>query len=334
MLANRPFCQCDFLSSELPEQLSYPGSDDYEYQQARYWSIQQGRTAPACRFAPEDAEQVSFAVLTSRSSNCSFSVKSGGHAAFAGASNIEDGLTIDLIHLNDITVSADRKQASLGPGNVWYDVYSTLSPMGLTVIGGRVSAIGVGGLTLGGGISFFSNRYGWACDNVNAYEVVFADGSIHEVTSTSEYDDLYWALRGGGNNFGIVTRFDVLAYPQGDLWGGSQTFLYTDWTADALNDALYYFDEGSRVDPDAHVYIAYGYVQPADIYLIITSLQYAKPEPYPDVLHNFTSVPGAFINTLRVDDLPSMTREFDNTTPQAARYVFDVQLLASMPELI
>jgi FAD/FMN-containing dehydrogenase len=246
-------------------------------------------------------------------------VKSGGHAAFAGASNIEDGLTIDLIHLNDITVSEDQKQASLGPGNVWYDVYSTLSPMGLTVIGGRVSAIGVGGLTLGGGISFFSNRYGWACDNVNAYEVVFADGSIHEVTSSSEYDDLYWALRGGGNNFGIVTRFDVLAYPQGDLWGGSQTFLYTDWTADALNDALYYFDEGSRADPDAHVYLAYAYAQPLDTYLILTSLQYAKPQPYPPVLHNFTSVPGALYDTLRVGDLPSMTREFDNTTPQAAR---------------
>jgi FAD/FMN-containing dehydrogenase len=102
---------------------------------------------------------------------CKFAVKSGGHAAFAGASNIDDGVTIDLINLDQITVSADKKQTSVGPGNRWQDVYDKLTPMGLTVIGGRVSAIGAGGLTLGGGISFFSTRYGWACDNVNNYQV-------------------------------------------------------------------------------------------------------------------------------------------------------------------
>lgn len=110
-------------------------------------------------------------MLTSRVTQCKFAVKSGGHAAFAGASNIEGGVTLDLRKLNQIVVSADKKQTAVGAGNVWYDVYTKLQPMGLTVIGGRVSAIGVGGLTLGGGISFFSNRYGWACDNVNNYQV-------------------------------------------------------------------------------------------------------------------------------------------------------------------
>lgn len=114
---------------------------------------------------------MSLAVLTSRVTQCKFAVKSGGHAAFAGASNIEGGVTIDLRNLNQINVSADKKQTAVGAGNVWYDVFTKLTPMGLTVIGGRVSAIGVGGLTLGGGISFFSNRYGWACDNVNNYQV-------------------------------------------------------------------------------------------------------------------------------------------------------------------
>lgn len=82
-------------------------------------------------------------------------------------------MTIDLINLNQVTVSADQTQTSIGPGNRWYDVYSKLERMGLSVIGGRVSDIGVGGLTLGGGISFFSGRFGWACDNVNTYEVGF-----------------------------------------------------------------------------------------------------------------------------------------------------------------
>lgn len=110
-------------------------------------------------------------MLISRVTECHFAVKSGGHAAFSGASNVEDGLTIDLVNLNGIYISDDQTETFVGAGNVWYDVYTHLQPLGLTVVGGRVSAIGVGGLTLGGGISFFSNRHGWACDNVNAYEV-------------------------------------------------------------------------------------------------------------------------------------------------------------------
>jgi FAD/FMN-containing dehydrogenase len=117
------------------------------------------------------AEDVSLAVLTFRVTQCKFAVKSGGHAAFAGASNIDSGVTIDLIHLNQLSLSADKTQASIGAGNVWYDVYTYLQPKNVTVIGGRVSAIGVGGLTLGGGMSFFSSQHGWACDNVNNYEV-------------------------------------------------------------------------------------------------------------------------------------------------------------------
>lgn len=80
-------------------------------------------------------------------------------------------MTIDLAHLNQISVNAEGTETQIGPGNLWFDVYSYLEVLGLSVIGGRVSAIGVGGLTLGGGISFFSGRYGWACDNVNNYEV-------------------------------------------------------------------------------------------------------------------------------------------------------------------
>jgi FAD/FMN-containing dehydrogenase len=90
---------------------------------------------------------------------------------FSGASNINGGLAIDLLKLNQVTVSADQTQTSIGSGSRWIDVYSALEPKGLSVIGGRVADIGSGGLTLGGGMSFFSGRYGWACDNVNTYEV-------------------------------------------------------------------------------------------------------------------------------------------------------------------
>lgn len=114
-------------------------------------------------------------MLLSRLTQCPFAVKSGGHAAFAGASNIESGITINLAKLNEVSLSSDKTVAKVGPGNVWLDVYQALEPHNVTAIGGRVSAIGVGGLTLGGGISFFSGKYGWACDNVANFEVNIAE---------------------------------------------------------------------------------------------------------------------------------------------------------------
>ena len=120
---------------------------------------------------PTSANDVSLTLKILKANNCQFAVKSGGHASFAGASNIGGGVAIDLKGLNEITVSNDRTQTSVGAGQVWSSVYMELDSQNLSVIGGRSGAIGVGGLTLGGGISFFSGRYGWACDNVNNYEV-------------------------------------------------------------------------------------------------------------------------------------------------------------------
>lgn len=262
---------------------------------------------------------MSLGVLTLRLSNCKFAVKSGGHAAFSGASNIDNGIVIDLVKLNQVTVSDDKKETSVGPGNVWYDVYSKLDPMGLSVIGGRVSAIGVGGLTLGGGVSFFSNRYGWACDNVNKYQVVLADGSIQEVTPSS-LPDLYFALRGGGNNFGIVTRFDLVTFPQDKMWGGAQAFLYSPESAAGLNEAFHWLAINGPEDPYAQVILAYAYVQSADMYVISSDLQYGKPVENPPMLQNFTAVQGTIVSdSLRIASLSELTVELNNSNPGGFR---------------
>jgi FAD/FMN-containing dehydrogenase len=166
-------------------------SSTYVFEQSRYWSAQQASVNSACRVTPSSANDVSATILVLNVSKCKFAVKSGGHAAFKGASNIDGGVTIDLINLNGITVNAAKTVTSVGTGNTWYDVYSKLDPQGISVVGGRVAAIGTGGLPLGGmnfrdhsfsqmtndsigGISFFSGRYGWACDNVVNYEVCIA----------------------------------------------------------------------------------------------------------------------------------------------------------------
>lgn len=146
--------------------MSYPQSLIY-LQESQYWSLQQTSVTSVCRVSPTSATDVSAALLVLELQNCPFAVKSGGHATFAGGSNIPGGITIDLVNLNEIVVSSDQTETSVGPGNGWSDLYSRLDALGLSVIGGRVADIGVGGLTLGGGISFFSGRYGLACDNVN-----------------------------------------------------------------------------------------------------------------------------------------------------------------------
>jgi FAD/FMN-containing dehydrogenase len=112
----------------------------YETFTNSYWSVQQATLGPYCIFKPASAAAVSISVLVARLTQCPFAVKSGGHAAFGGASSIEGGITIALEKLNQVTLSSDKKTAAIGPGNTWYDVYTQLESQNLTVIGGRVSA--------------------------------------------------------------------------------------------------------------------------------------------------------------------------------------------------
>ncbi|QRV84353.1 FAD-binding domain protein [Ceratobasidium sp. AG-Ba] len=113
----------------------------------------------------------------------------------------------------------------VGSGLVWDDVYAALQPHGVTVVGGRVTGVGVGGFTLGGGYSWLSNQYGLTIDTVTEFEVVLPNGTI---TAASEglNPDLFFGLKGGFNNFGIVTKFTLLAFPQGQVWGGLKTFTF------------------------------------------------------------------------------------------------------------
>lgn len=154
-----------------------------------------------------------------------------------------------MASFKQVQLSQDKKTADIGPGNRWVDVYSKLDQAGVGVVGGRMSPVGVPGLVLGGGISFFSNKRGWACDNVDSYDVITASGVVVTASST-KFPDLYWALRGGGNNFGIVTNFKLRAFPLGNMWGGMRVF--TESNIAAVLDAQYKFaTTGSSQDTDA-----------------------------------------------------------------------------------
>lgn len=235
---------------------------------------------------------------------------------FAGASNIQDGLTIDLANLNQIQVSQDKTLTHVGAGNRWVDVYSQLDQQQLSVIGGRVAGIGVGGLTLGGGISFFSGRHGLACDNVRNYEVVLANASIANVNHTS-YPDLYFALRGGGNNFGIVTRFDLETFPQGPMWGGARTYPIT--AAASLISAFDNFAANSPSDPDAALILAFYYYN--GTYYGSTDMEYAHAVVDPAIFRELTGVT-SLASTTRIANLTDLTLEFEASNPSGFRETY------------
>lgn len=142
-------------------------------------------------------------------------IRSGGHGG-DNQNSIENGVTIDLTHLNSTTYDAATNIASVGTGARWGDVYSALDEVGVSVTGGRQGIVGVGGLLLGGGVGWTTPRTGFGCDSVVNYEVVLASGLIVNANA-SVHSDLWRALKGGSSNFGIVTRFDIEAFPAKNL---------------------------------------------------------------------------------------------------------------------
>ncbi|KAF2876999.1 hypothetical protein BDV95DRAFT_589646 [Massariosphaeria phaeospora] len=191
---------------------------------------------PTCIILPQLNKDVSLALKIIRFFRIQFAVRSGGHSPNPGWSSIDEpGVLIDLQKLDQISVSADKKVASLGPGGRWGEVYEALDPYGLSVIGGRIPQVGVAGVILGGGFFHFSGEYGLAADNVKNFEVVLADGRIVNANA-GENTDLFWALKGGGANFGIVTKFDMYTIPVHDIW--YQVSIYTPDQAYACIDAF------------------------------------------------------------------------------------------------
>lgn len=158
-------------------------------------------------------------------------------------------MTINLTQLNATTYNAATNTASIGTGARWLSVYEELAKDNVTVAGGRQGIVGVGGLLLGGGISWYTGRRGFACDNVVNYEIVLASGEVLNANASAN-SDLWLALKGGSSNFGIVTRFDVEAFPAKNLSLETRTF--SGENADEVADAIAAFtDLGQSFADDA-----------------------------------------------------------------------------------
>lgn len=180
-----------------------------------------GKGNPAIIARPKNAADVALAIAYARDHKLPLSIRSGGHSN-AGHCTNTDGVVIDMREINSITVSTttDPVTATIGSGAVWSDAAQELQKYHLALSSGDTKSVGIGGLTLSGGIGWMVRKYGLTLDSLMSAEVVTADGTVL-IASETEHPDLFWAIRGGGGNFGIVTNFTFKVYSVGKVYAGS-----------------------------------------------------------------------------------------------------------------
>jgi FAD/FMN-containing dehydrogenase len=223
----------DAFAARLAGRVLHP--DDEGFAEAtRIWN---GMIAirPGVVVRPGTTQDVAAAVNFARDNELELSIKGGGHN-IAGLALSDGGVTVDMSGMRDVHVDADARLARVGPGCTLGDVDQGTQPHGLAATLGFVSATGVAGLTLGGGFGYLSRRFGWTVDDLQEVEIVTADGEVHRA-SRSVNDDLFWALRGGGGNFGVVTEFVFRLHEVGpQMTGGIIAWPATD--ADGVLDVF------------------------------------------------------------------------------------------------
>ncbi|CAF4004686.1 unnamed protein product [Adineta steineri] len=236
-----------------------------------------------CSVVPCTAEDVSIIMKIIGKNRVPFGIKSGGHSLNPGFSST-GGIHISMQCFSQVNYNPNDETVDVGPGLVWDDVYQQLEPYNVTVVGGRVVGVGVGGFLLGGGYGWKSNQYGLSIDTILEYELVTPNGTIVNVNNQT-YPDLYFGLKGGLNNFGIVTNFKMRAFPQGQVYGG--LLLYTVLVINDLVNAIVTFQTNNQ-DPKAQILC--DFTSLANSFDINIVAFYDAPIAPPNIFDVFTSI--------------------------------------------
>jgi hypothetical protein len=323
----------DAFAQTLHGTVTRPDDSDYDEVRALYNAMIDKRPALIARCA--DRDDVVAAVKFGREQGLDIAIRCGGHNG-PGLGSVNDGLVIDLSGLKTVTVDPESRTAKVGGGCLVGDVDAATHEHGMAAPAGIISTTGAGGLMLGGGIGHLTRKAGLSIDNILGAEVVLADGSVVNANE-NENDDLYWALRGGGGNFGVVTQLTLRLHPVSMVVAGPMF-----WSIDKSADVLKWYREFILDAPeDLNGFFAFATVPPAPPFPEELHLQkvagivwnWTGPEEgAADALAEARSQPGIVLDGMQPMPLPALNSAFDELYPAGDQWYWRADFVESIPD--
>lgn len=321
------------FSDGLQGELIQPGDEQYEEARRVYNAMIDRRPALIVRCA--SATDVASAVTYARANGLNVAIRSGGHNG-AGLGTCDNGLVIDLAPMKDIHVDALARTARVQAGCTWADVDGATHASGLATPSGILSTTGVGGLTLGGGHGYLTRRFGLTIDNLLGAEVVLADGRLVKA-SADENADLFWALCGGGGNFGVVTAFTFRLHPVHTVIGGP-----TLWPLEQGREVMRWYRDFIKEAPESlYGWLGFHTIPPVELFPQELHLQkmcfavwcYVGPadeaeaalqpvrETIPPALYGIQAMP-----------YPALQKAFDWVYPPGLQWYWKADFMRELPD--
>jgi FAD/FMN-containing dehydrogenase len=321
------------LADKLHGGLTGPGDSDYDEVRALYNAMIDKRPALIARCA--DTDDVVAAVNFGREHGLGIAMRCGGHNG-PGLGSVDDGLMIDMSGLKSITVDPDSKTAVIGGGCLVGDVDAATHEHGLATPAGIISTTGAAGLMLGGGMGHLSRKCGLSIDNILGAEVVLADGSV-VTADENRNDDLYWAIRGGGGNFGVVTSLKLRLHPVSTVIAGPMF-----WELDKTPDILkWYRDFIVNAPEDLNGFFAFATVPPAPPFPEELHMRkvagivwcWTGPEEgAADAYAEAREQPGLLLDGIQPMPLPALNSAFDELYPPGDQWYWRADFVETIPD--
>jgi FAD/FMN-containing dehydrogenase len=309
-----------------------PDDPDYDDARAVYNGMIDRRPALVARC--RSVADVQSTLATARHAGLPIAIRGGGHSG-AGFGTVDGGVVIDLSAMNGVAVDPDRRTARVQGGALWGELDAATHRHGLATPAGIISSTGVGGLTLGGGHGYLSRKHGLTIDNLIEAEVVLADGTV-VTASENEHPELFWALRGGGGNFGVVTSFTFALHPVRNVVCGP-----TAWPVSATAEVLTWFrDFMPAQDEDLYGFFAVMTVPPVDTFPEAFHMQKAcaivwaylgDQEGAEEALAPVRDLEPAF-DGIHEAPYPSLQSAFDGLYPRGMQWYWRGDFFASVPD--
>jgi len=323
----------DALKEKIHGSVVGPADSDYDETRTLYNAMIDKSPALIARCA--DVDDVVAAVNFGREQGLDVAIRCGGHNG-PGLGSVDDGLVIDLRGLNSVSVDPGARVATAGGGCLVGEIDTATGEHGLATPGGIISTTGAGGLMLGGGIGHLTRKCGLSIDNILGAEVVLADGSV-VTADESQNEDLYWAIRGGGGNFGVVTQLKLRLHPISNVVAGPMF-----WPLESSADILRWYREFILNAPeDLNGFFAYLSVPPGPPFPEELHLQKVcavvwcwtgDEEGAADALAEARAQPGLLLDGTQPMPFPALNSAFDPIYPAGDQWYWRADFVESIPD--